>query len=64
MAEEKITFEKVLNHHLQQNMGQKLTAHLIVGLAALIANDCRQGNLLAAETPQTIKEPSEGSVTQ
>lgn len=50
MAEQH-TIEKILNHHLAQNQGQKITPHLIMGLMTLIAHDCRQAGLLVPPAP-------------
>lgn len=39
------TLEKVIEHHLSQNAGQKLTPHLITGLVILIGQNVRQADL-------------------
>lgn len=44
------TLEKIIEHHLSQNSGQKLTPQLIAGLMILIGQNIRQAGL--------YKEPS------
>lgn len=43
--------EQVLQHHLEQNMGQKLTAHLILGLTHAIAANIRKNDELRSGAP-------------
>lgn len=39
----------VLEHHLKQNVGQKITPHLIYGLVHLVHANCDQLDLLKKE---------------
>lgn len=49
-----VTLEKVIEHHLSQNIGQKITPHLVAGLALLMSEHIRK---LTAQPAQT-KVPS------
>ena len=49
-----VAFEKVIEHHLSQNIGQKITPHLVAGLALLVSEHIRK---LIAQPAQT-KVPS------
>lgn len=43
----KITVQQIVEHHLAQNTGQKLTPHLIMGLTAHIVQNLNQvGNFV------------------
>ena len=41
--------EQIIEHHLKQNMGQKITPHMIYGLVHLITANCEQLDLLKKE---------------
>lgn len=45
----KPTLDQILEHHLKQNMGQKITPHLICGLVHLVQANCEQLGLLKKE---------------
>lgn len=45
MSNEKLTVDRVVEHHLSQNANQKLTPHLITGLVALISANIRSAGL-------------------
>ena len=50
--DKQLTVEKVIEHHLSQNTGQKITPHLIAGLAILMGQNIRSlNNLPAAPRP-------------
>lgn len=49
------TLEKVIEHHLSQNAGQKLTPHLITGLVILIGQNVRQAGL-HKEPPVAVEQ--------
>lgn len=53
-----VTIEKIIEHHLVQNQGQKLTPHLITGLIHLISQNARSAGILAA-TPAADAQPKE-----
>ncbi len=53
---QKFTIEQVVEHHLKQNINQKITPHLIVGLVQLIVLDCRKNELLGELTNSSIRE--------
>lgn len=46
MATPELTIEKVVEHHLAQNIGQKLTPHLIAGLVALMSQNLRHPSVI------------------
>ena len=47
MAEKQsLTVEKVIEHHLIQNVGQKLTPHLIAGLVVMMSQNMHNSNLV------------------
>lgn len=48
---------QVIEHHMKQNMGQKITPHLICGIAHLVQANCEQLGLLKKE--ETSAEPEE-----
>lgn len=57
---EQPTLERVLQHHLTQNLGQKLTPHMIAGLVALTAADCRNiGIVLVPKTEPALANTQE-----
>lgn len=37
-----VSLEKVIEHHLSQNMGQKITPHLVAGMALLLGQHIRK----------------------
>lgn len=47
------TAATVLDHHLSQNLGQKITPHLIAGLVQLYVANCK-----ALGIPTTIPQPA------
>lgn len=49
-----VTLEKVIEHHLTQNIGQKITPHLVAGLALLMSEHIRK---LTAQ-PAQMQAPS------
>ena len=49
-----VALEKVIEHHLTQNIGQKITPHLVAGLAMLMSEHIRK---LTAQ-PAQAKVPS------
>lgn len=46
MTTPELTIEKVVEHHLVQNMGQKLTPHLIAGLVTLMSQNLRHPDVI------------------
>lgn len=46
MSAQELTIEKVVEHHLAQNVGQKLTPHLITGLVVLISQNIRNSGAI------------------
>lgn len=46
MSKQELTIEKVVEHHLAQNVGQKLTPHLITGLVVLISQNIRNSGAI------------------
>lgn len=46
MAATELTFEKIIEHHLTQNLGQKITPHLIAGLVILMSHNIRSSGVI------------------
>lgn len=46
MSAQELTMEKVIEHHLAQNIGQKLTPHLIAGLVGMISQNIRTSGVI------------------
>lgn len=44
---------QIVEHHMKQNMGQKITPHLICGIAHLVHANCVQLGLLKTEEVPT-----------
>ena len=59
MATPELTIEKVVEHHLTQNMGQKLTPHLIAGIVLLMSQNLRHPDVItqAIGLKPTTQEP-------
>lgn len=56
----KLTLEKVIEHHLSQNMGQKITPHLVTGLAVHIGQNIRKLTGNEKPTTQSTQETDHG----
>ena len=53
MAQQQPSVEQIIDHHLTQNLGQKLTPHLLTGLVMLISQNLRTaGHIVVAEQDQ------------
>lgn len=55
MAAPTITLEKVIEHHLTNNLGQKLTPQLITGLVIHMAQNIHSSDLIAQLAEKEIK---------
>lgn len=53
------TVEKIIEHHLSQNTGQKITPHLIVGIVALMSQNIRSAGLLKEQPAPANSEPAQ-----
>ena len=54
--EKELTLEKVIEHHLTQNMGQKITPHLVAGIALLLGQNIRKMAVPGAPSVSTPVE--------
>lgn len=52
MTTPELTVEKVIDHHLTSNIGQKLTPQLITGLVIHLSQNLRTAGLIAEPTAQ------------
>lgn len=48
-----LTVEKIIEHHLSQNTGQKLTPHLMIGLITLLAQNLRTAGFIVEPVKET-----------
>lgn len=48
-----LTVEKIIEHHLSQNAGQKLTPHLIAGFIILLSQNLRTAGLVVEPVKET-----------